>query len=258
MFGVDLSTSIRKDYKWRDINYFMTREEDLEKLGFSSNETRVYLTLLKIGSSLAGKIAKEANLDRSSTYAALKLLQKRGIISTYFENKRTIFVPEDPKKIVDYFAEKQEIAKNVIINLKENISSESSQVVKLYRGYKGLKTVFNEILNECNSKIPLSILGAQGQFSEKMPYYSPIFRKLKQQKSIRTKVISKKLPLKLGKFTEYKILPSEVDSPATINIYANKIALFLWEDIPQAIVIDNPKLARTFENYFQFMWKKLK
>ena len=59
---------------------------------------------------MAGKISKEANLDRSSTYAALKLLVKRGLISTYFENKRTTFVPEDPKKILDYFAEKQEEA----------------------------------------------------------------------------------------------------------------------------------------------------
>lgn len=233
----------------------MTQEEDLEKLGFSLNESKVYLTLLKLGPSLAGSIAKEANLDRSSTYAALKLLQKRGVISTYFENKRTTFVPEDPKRIVDYFVEKQEIAKKIIVNIKETSQPTSSQPVKLFKGYKGVKTVFNDILNSCDKKTPLMILGAQGQFSEKMPYYAPIFRKLKQEKGIKTKVISKSITNHPSKLTEYKLVPSEIDSPATVNIYSNKLAILLWEDIPQAIMIENPKLAKTFENYFNFMWK---
>ncbi len=236
----------------------MTKEADLEKLGFTLNESKVYLTLLGIGPSLAGNIAKETNLDRSSTYAALKLLEKRGVISTYFENKRTTFVPEDPKKIVDYFAEKQEIAKNVITSLKENILKKTGNEVRLYRGYKGLKSVFNDILDKCDKNNSLLVLGAQGQFSEKMPYYSPIFRKLKQDKGIKTRLISKALPSKPGKLSEYKILPSNVDSPATINIYSSKVALFLWEETPQAIVIDNQKLAKTFESYFDFMWKNLK
>ena len=77
----------------------------LERLNFSVNESKVYLTLLRIGASLAGRIAKEAQLDRSSTYNALKLLIERGIVSTVFENKRTTYVPADPKKIIDYFIE---------------------------------------------------------------------------------------------------------------------------------------------------------
>ena len=105
--------------------------EELEKLGFSKNEAKVYLALLKLGSSLAGKIAKETLLDRSSTYSALKVLHKKGVISTYFENKRTIFSPEDPKRLMDYFIEKQEIAKNVITKLKEVPSStQKSQTIK--------------------------------------------------------------------------------------------------------------------------------
>src|SRR3989338_6229020 len=124
---------------------------DLQNLGFSLNEAKTYLAIIKIGSSLAGKISKEANLDRSSTYAALKLLVKRGLISTYFENKITTFVPEDPKKILDYFAEKQEEAKNVIVGLRTlNLSHVKSHTVKLYRGIKGVKSVYTDILNSCN------------------------------------------------------------------------------------------------------------
>ena len=65
---------------------------DLEKLNFSVNESKVYLTLMRIGHSLAGNIAKESSLDRSSTYNALKMLVERGVVSTIHENKRTIYV----------------------------------------------------------------------------------------------------------------------------------------------------------------------
>jgi len=232
--------------------------EELEKLGFSKNEAKVYLALLKLGSSLAGKIAKETLLDRSSTYSALKVLHKKGVISTYFENKRTIFSPEDPKRLMDYFIEKQEIAKNVITKLKEVPSStQKSQTIKLYRGYKGMKSVLNEILELSNNKSPYYIMGSQGQFRRHMPYYAPIFRKIKLERKIKTKIITKELPDKRSKLSEYGVVPSDVDSPATINIYSGKVAIFLWDD-NQAIVIDNPAVARTFENYFSFMWKYAK
>ena len=64
---------------------------DLEKLNFTVNESKVYLSLLKLGPSLAGRISKESNLDRSSTYNALRLLLKKGIVSTIFESKRTTY-----------------------------------------------------------------------------------------------------------------------------------------------------------------------
>src|SRR3989338_3450341 len=126
---------------------------DLEKLNFSVNEAKVYITLLRIGPSFAGAIAKEAHLDRSSTYNALKLLIERGIISTLFENKRTIYVPEDPKKIMDYFHEKEAIAQKIIPVLKAQFNIQKPQsAVKLFVGYKGLKTIFQQILDNTAEK----------------------------------------------------------------------------------------------------------
>ena len=63
---------------------------------------------------------------------------------------------------------------------------------------------------------------------------------------------------KKGKFTEYRTVPSDVESPATINIYDDKVAIFIWDDTPQAILIENKNVKRTFENYFNFIWKNSK
>ena len=235
--------------------------QDLVKLNYSVNESKVYLTLLKLGASLAGNVAKEAHLDRSSTYNALKGLTQKGVVSTVHENKRTIYVPEDPKKILDYFQEKEEIAKKIIPNLKEQYSfKKPKSSVKLFQGFKGLKTVFQNILDSTDENKTYYVMGSEGFFSKKMPYFCPIFRKRKELKKVKTKLLVRegRKKSKKGKFTEYRTVPSDVESPATINIYDDKVAIFIWDDTPQAILIENKNVKRTFENYFNFIWKNSK
>jgi len=232
--------------------------KDLEKLNFSVNESKVYLTLIKIGSSLAGRIAKEASLDRSSTYNALKMLVERGLISTIHENKRTIYSPADPKKIIDYFKEKEELAKKIIPSLKEQYGiKKEKKNITLFQGYKGLKTIFQDILASCDSKNEYLVIGTEGQFGDKMPYYAPLFSKLKLKKKIKTRMLIRKGRDKKtkSKNTQYRTLPSKVISPATINIYDNKVAIFIWEDKPEVILIENKDVSESFKNYFDSMWR---
>ena len=233
---------------------------DLEKLNFTINESRVYLTLIRLGPSLAGNIAKEAKLDRSSTYNALETLKVKGMVTTIHENKRTIFVPEDPKKIIDYYKEKEEIAKNIIPKLRQNFSTKKVSAVKLYQGFKGIKTILQDILDTTKSQSTFYVMGSEGYFREMMPYYAPVFLKRKEQKKIKTNVLIRKNRTKKSKnrYTKYREVPSDVLSEATVNIYGDKVAILIWEDNPKGIIIENASVSRTFENYFKFMWRKAK
>ena len=233
---------------------------DLEKLNFSVNESKVYLTLMRIGPSLAGNIAKESSLDRSSTYNALKMLVERGVVSTIHENKRTIYVPTDPKKILDYYKEKEEIAKRIIPTLKEQYSlKKEKKNITLFSGFKGLKTIFQDILDSSENKEYL-VISTEGQFGERMPYYEPIFRKLKLEKNIKTKMLirEKREKKTKNKNSEYRSFPAETISPATVNIYDNKVAILIWGEKPEAILIENEDVNKTFKSYFEFMWKHSK
>ncbi len=234
---------------------------DLEKLNFSTNESKVYISLLNIGPSLAGRIAKETRLDRSSTYNALKMLIERGIISTVHENKRTIFVPSDPKKIIDYYKEKEEIAGKIIPDLQAKFkATKEKKNLLLFRGFKGLKTIFQDILDNVPKNKDYFIMGSEGKFSQMMPYYSSLFSKLKTNKHIHTKMLIREGRVKTdkSKLTEYKKIPSDVISPATINIYDGKVAIFIWDETPEAILIENKDVSETFKSYFNFIWNRAK
>lgn len=235
--------------------------EELEKLNFSVNEAKIYLALIHLGPSLAGTVAKEASVDRSSTYNALKLLIERGIVSTMHENKRTMYVPANPKKILDYYQEKEELAKKIIPGLQKQFAfRKQKSMMEFFQGYKGLKTVFQDILDTCEKGQDYVVFGSEGKFSQQMPFYQPLFSRLKAEKKIKTRILIREGRKKeeRGQYTEFRQIPSDVISPATINIYGNKVAIFIWDDKPEAVLIENTDVAKTFKNYFNFMWNNAK
>ena len=97
-------------------------------------------------------------------------------------------------------------------------------------------------------------------FSQKMPYYAPMFTKLKEQKKISSKSL-----IRLGReikahrgHNEYKGVPSDTISPANLSIYKDKVAIIIWDDTPKGIIIENADVSKTLESYFKFMWQHAK
>ena len=52
-----------------------------------------------------------------------------------------------------------------------------------------------------------------------------------------------------------RFLPQDVPSQSVTNIYGDKVAIILWSEIPEAIIIDDKSTAETYKAYFEFMWK---
>ena len=238
----------------------MDLKYELRYLGFTQNEIAVYLCLLRIGKSSAGKIATEANLERTSTYNALKRLVQQGLVSYIIESSKKIFYAGSPEKIIDMLKEKEERASLILPELKNlrKFEKEKENILK-FRGYAGIKTVLNDILKTCKPKEEYLIFGSENQLSERMPVFAEIFVARKDKKKLRTKILIRKgiagRQKKMSQFTRARYVPSSVISPANINVYENKVAIILWSEIPEAIIIDNKNAAAAFRSYFEFMWK---
>lgn len=237
----------------------MTYEElkaALERFGLSHNESKVYLTLLKIGSAMAGKIAKEAMMDRASCYDSLKRLLKKGLISYALEANRKLFKSENPTKLLAYLKEKEEDIKKVMPDLSALYKQEKEKYnVTLYKGYKGLKSVFEDILKEAKGKENL-VIDSSGMFVEKMPYYAPHFIKVLEKNKIRVRhIVRKGKNIHPSKTTIVRFFSKKLkETPVTTNIYNNKIAIVLWADVPEAMIIENRGAADSYRDYFEILW----
>ena len=229
----------------------------LEKLGFSPNEIKVYLTLNKHGSTKAGRISKLASIDRSSAYNALKLLIEKGLASYVCIGKVKWFQAVGPRRLLDYLKEQEEDVQEIIPSLQElHKSAKIEGQVRLFKGIKGVKSVFLDIIRTGKNNY---VFGSEGQFSQRMPEFALQFERMKRETKIKTRNLIRKGRTELDeKTSEYKYAPSISESPAVTNIYGDKIAIIIWTDEPEAIIIENPSAAKAYKSYFDFMWNHSK
>ncbi|MCK4670271.1 MAG: hypothetical protein KAT43_03630 [Nanoarchaeota archaeon] len=232
-------------------------ERVLEKLGFSPNEIKVYLVLNDHGSSKAGNVANIASLDRSSCYNALKTLQEKGLVSYVMIGKVKWFQATGPKRLLDYIKEQEEDVKAVLPELHARHKAVKIKgQVRLFKGTKGVKSVFQDIIRTGKNNL---VFGNESQLEERMPEFQLQFvRQLKESKIFVREIVREGRGAKTNNPKATRYVPKGIESPVVTNIYGEKIAIIIWTDIPEAIIIENAAAAKAYKNFFEFMWQNAK
>lgn len=232
----------------------MQPETVLQKLGFSPNEIKVYLTLNDHGSAKAGKIAKFAKIDRSNCYNSLKSLTEKGLVSYVLIGQVKWFQATGPKRLLDYIKEQEQDIKQILPQLQARHKAVKQEgQVRLFKGTKGVKSIFLDI---ARSKQNNCVFGSEGQFTKKMPEFASQFERLKREKKIKTKMLIRKGRTELEGSTSEQRFVRVTQSPAVTNIYGDKIAIIIWTDEPEGIVIENAAAAKAYQSYFNLLWKQ--
>lgn len=100
---------------------------DLEAVGFTEYEARVYIALLSDHPASGYQISKEAGVPRSMVYEALGRLHVRGAVLKSDDRRATLYRPVPPDVLLDRFAREYE---GRIRTLKEGMQA-------LYLGQNG-------------------------------------------------------------------------------------------------------------------------
>ncbi len=246
-------------------------KKNLEDVGFSKNEIKIYLELLKIGkNSKSEEIVKRTKIHKTNVYHCLNTLAEKGFISETKINNVRHYGAYDIDKIVDVFEEKQEKLENqkkkIINNItlfQKNWPKVQSSKINNYTG-NGIKTILYDILKELKKGDTTYSIGSSGDIMlEKFKYYFPSFIKKRVEKGIIFKGIfsiddRKEFQNEIPLLTEAKFLNSEKMSPMQIMIYKNKVAIFVMDTEMQAVLIENDGFAKSQIEYFNFMWNSIK
>lgn len=229
----------------------------LQTLGLKGTESKVYLSLLETGKSLAGTVADRAHLHRRNTYDALEQLLQKGMVSYIISNNKKYWTAVNPEKILTLLKENENLISSILPNLISIFNStKPKQTVEIYEGLGGMKTFFD---NMVNSKQEIIMLFATGKAYKKLPAYMEQWDKKINLSKIKIKVLlnsdAYKSPYKNYKYGEIKILPKDFSTPTQIFIYGNKSAVAIWSNEPIAILISSKDITEGFRKYFEFLWK---
>jgi sugar-specific transcriptional regulator TrmB len=244
----------------------------LEKLGFTNGEIRVYSALLRLGESSSGSIIVKSKVSRSKVYEILERLKEKGLVSECTRSGVKHFQPLSPKRILDYIHRKEKILMKQKEDFKEVLptlmqlqkENEEEQELKAYVGIEGIKTYFEDTLNnldENNEYLAMT-------FSEKSwqsKSLSLLFKKFHQQraeKGIKAKVITNDKNLESQKHVNlsetglYEFKTVDVVLPTGIAISGDCVATFVWGKSPRIFSILCKNNAEQYRKFFYDLWNK--
>ena len=83
-------------------------ENDLQKIGLTEKEAKVYLAALELGQSTVQQISQKAKVNRATTYVILESLMDKSVIKTLEQGKKRFFVAEGPYALKNVIRKQQE------------------------------------------------------------------------------------------------------------------------------------------------------
>jgi sugar-specific transcriptional regulator TrmB len=240
-------------------------EVELEQLGLTRVEAKVYLALLKLGSTTAGPLIKKTELHRATVYDALKRLAEKGLITYIIKEKTKYFQAAPPAHFIEIIEDekkslesREKLAKRAIKKLEEiQKQAKARESANIYQGKRGLKTVFEDILNYND----ICSLASKGKFGETLGPYFHQFQKKKKAKKIKDRVLINE-ELKGSSYVksiygEVRFLPRDYAYPSATMIYGDKVAIFVFTEHPTAFVIESKEVSNSYKAYFELLWSKV-
>jgi len=241
-------------------------ELELEQLGLTKIESRVYGALISLGSTTTGPLVKKTELHRATVYDALKRLMEKGLVTFIIKEKTKYFRVVNPEHFLDLIQEKkleienkEKTARKIIEKLNQiKEQAKIKESASIFQGKRGVKTIFEDILNY---KEYLAFASG-GKFKEVLGIYFDQFQIKKRQKKIKSLILIDEA-LKGSDYVksirgEIRFLPKEYNYPTATFIYENKVAFFVFTEYPTAFLIESKEVAESYRSYFELLWKLAK
>ena len=240
---------------------------DLEQLGLSEEEARVYLSVLELGGSYVSAIAKKAKVHRVSCYHTLDNLVRKGVISTFTKNNIKYFSVDSPQILVNQMEERFLKAQKILPELLSITNSLAYKPkIQYYEGLQGIKNVFDDTLNAEDEVLGYTNLAKLPSVIPKE--YLKDYTQNKIEKGLKTRMLSplskdalhytkryypKKFDRNLVEI--FFVNPEEFMFEYETNIYGNKVSMIsLNPDELIGMIIESPVYAKTQRSVFNLAW----
>lgn len=243
-------------------------EISLEGIGLTEGESKVYLSLLKLGASTIGNIVKESQVSNSKIYDILGRLNKKGLVGVSSINNVKHFEAKDPEVIKEFVSKKEEEInkiKSELPKLKEmHKYAEPIQEAEILQGTGGIKAFTEMILSKLEEGDTFYIMGAPKEATDVLSAYFNEWHERRVKKGVKCKILFNEEANERAKtrkktdLTEVRILPKDIRTPALVDIGKGYVATLIFGERPIVIVIKNKKVYESYLNFFELLWKQAK
>lgn len=243
--------------------------DELVQAGLSKNEAVIYTYLLGHANITTGGIIKDTKLANSRVYDALRRLQNKGLVTYAVQKEGKHFSAVEPRALLERAEEQRNRLQILVPKLeaiqKTNLSS--PPIVAVYEGFDGFRIAFKKIIEDTPENSVIRILGfsQQAYAEQSLRTFITNMNLKSSQKKQRLRVLldessreGQAQDRKKEPYSETRYLPKGFVSPAAVDILDDAVYTFLWEKEPYVFVIRNKTIAKSYQNYFDALWKGAK
>lgn len=244
--------------------------ETLTHIGLKPNEATIYLALMRIGTTHAGRLVVETKLPKATVYDTLESLEKRGLVHSYIHTKTTKYTAEDPEYIQHLLSKeardiKQKQAQfTTILPELYGIRNEHFQVpkIRMYQGMEGMKIVLEDSLSAGDTiDTVVNVHDMETYFHDINEPYAQKRTKL----NIKKRVLVPDTPWTreflstyiATKVSDIRFLPADFALfHVEMNIYDNKLTYITYRDRePVGVIIEDADIYLTQKAFFESLWQ---
>lgn len=250
----------------------MSIETTLEEIGLTKNEIKIYLGLLELGLTTSGPIIKRTKIHTSKVYDGLERLAEKGLVTYIVKANTKHFKAVSPDRLLDFLENKKKRleqqereVKEILpeLKLKQQLVGDETEA-EVFKGWKGMETAYRMLRDTLKKGDTNLVFGAgKGEDGEQVKLFFNRHLKLMASKGIKQKIIYNENAR--GNIEEqtrhpklFKVKYLENITPAEINIWADKTMIVILRKNPTVILVSDQKVADSFGQYFDVMWKLAK
>lgn len=239
---------------------------ELQKLGLTTEEARVYLACLEINGGPVSTIARKAGTQRVGCYHTIENLLQKKLLSQYNKNGVKCFAPEPPEQLMKMAEERINITKSLLPELKSLASALAFKPkIRFYEGRDGVEKVFTESLTARREILGYTDLKLVTEF---FPDFFRQYTYDKLKKKIKTRYLSPTTVDTVHVLDPF--LPKSYDQNLIeillVNrnqfLFENEVLIFgnsvgivsLNRDELLGLIVESPTFARTMKAVFDLAW----
>lgn len=235
----------------------------LQELGYTANETLVYLTALGLGGSTATEIATKTKLPRTSVNLVIASLHKKGLMEAYLKRRSKIWVAANPNRLLVMLKE-NETALKIILPELQSLRQDAGvkPTVRTYLGAAEIRQIMHDIIETKRDILAIinwedlsSLLDRKfvDDFTEMRCNHYLKMRLLTQK--TRGSMVSKEKDSQEMRTTQF--LPESIVINNSNFIYGDKVAIISFDKKePVGILIEDDGIRHTMQVLFESLWKE--
>ena len=240
--------------------------EILTDFGLDENESKVYVAMLSLGPSKVIRIAKEAEVKRTTVYSVIEGLRDKGLVVIQVKGLKKLYAAASPDQLEHMIELKRQKFKDILPELKAlDTFKGKDSFIKYYEGLNGVKSVYDKILDDLKPGDDYSIVSNMEQFLDMDREYFAAFieRRVKSNLNVRTLILdstSARHYKEREKSTNQsiKFLPSDTKLSANLVITPHRVVITQTIAPIMSIVIENKNIVEMQREQFDIVWESIK